>query len=277
MSKAVSKKERAARVFQENLQILRCPICSAAFAPKGGGIQCGNSHSFDLARKGYLNFLMSTQNKQYGKDLFLARKEVFAAGVYDPLVEEAALIVRRLGFAGPYVLDAGCGEGSFLARIHERLESARLIGMDISRDGIHLAASHGPAVMWCVADLPRLPLTTGSIDIVFNILSPANYGEFRRVLRPGGVLIKVVPGPDYLREIRSRLEGITAYSNEKVLAKLEENMEIQSRSVLQYQVRLTDELWQLIVKMTPLTQHRKLSGAPPRSVTMDFELIQAII
>jgi len=42
------------------------------------------------------------------------------------------------------------------------------------------------------------------VDARTDVLTPANYDEFRRVLSPDGMLVKVYPGQDYLREIRLR-------------------------------------------------------------------------
>ena len=275
MSRAVSKKERAAREFRENLQVYQCPICSSAFLSNEGGIQCGSGHFFNFARKGYLNLLMGAPSTHYSKDLFSARKNAFAHGIYDPLVDQVAALVEASGLQRPYGVDAGCGEGSFLARIQRHLAGARLIGIDISRDGIQLASTHEQPIMWCVADLAELPLAAGSMDIVFNILSPANYDEFRRVLKPDGILIKVLPGEEYLREIRLQLEGIHSYSNQEVVAKLRENLEIQRHVHLRYQVPLSMELWQLVIEMTPLTWHRQPGAVPPSDLTLDLELIEA--
>lgn len=63
---------------------------------------------------------------------------------------------------------------------------------------------------WFVADLKRLPVQNAAADVVLNVFSPADYGEFRRVLTPDGELLKVVPGPDYLLESDRRSQAICA-------------------------------------------------------------------
>ena len=40
-------------------------------------------------------------------------------------------------------------------------------------------------------------------DVILNILSPANYAEFTRLLKPDGLFVKVVPENDYLKELRN--------------------------------------------------------------------------
>ena len=277
MNEGISKKEQALRRFAANIDIFCCPICGDGFLVNVGGLRCSNDHSFDLARKGYLSLFTGPQTTQYNKDLFLARKKVFAAGVYDPLVGEIANLIKALNVEIPLVLDAGCGEGSFLARLYRDVRGSSLLGIDISRDGIGLATSHHEPVMWCVADVTRLPLRPKSTDVLLSILSPANYGEFRRVLKPSGVVIKVLPGENYLREIRQRLAGVAPYSNDDVLTKLEDNVNEQRKSLLHYEVHVTCELWKAMVQMTPLSQHREVHGEPPKSVTIDLQIVQGTL
>ena len=37
---------------------------------------------------------------------------------------------------------------------------------------------------------------------ILDIFSPANYQEFARVLKAGGAILKLVPGPNHLKELR---------------------------------------------------------------------------
>ncbi|MCK9525335.1 MAG: methyltransferase domain-containing protein [Limnochordia bacterium] len=274
MIEGVSKKEQALARFTSNIGVFCCPICGDGLRVQEQGVTCSRKHRFDLARKGYLNLFMGAQASQYNTELFLARQKVFAAGVYDPLVSTIAGLICDLEFELPFILDAGCGEGSFLARVANELRSAHLIGIDISRDGVNLATSHQAGIMWLVADLARLPLGPEKMDIVLSILSPANYGEFHRVLKPGGTVIKVLPGQDYLRELRERLPGVTEYSNEDVLSKFADKMDVQKSSRLHYSITMRDDLWQAMVRMTPLSQHRQISGQVPQRLTIDLQIVQ---
>lgn len=274
MNSGVSKKTRATKMFAANIGLFYCPLCGGDLAVRNEGVNCSLNHSFDVARKGYLNLFTGPQTGLYGKELFVARQEVFDAGVYDPLIDAVAGLIKQCNPETPLLLDAGCGEGSFLKRMGEHLKEATLLGIDISRDGIRLATSHHEPIMWCVADLAKLPLRAQSIDFVLNVLSPANYGEFRRVLKPGGALIKVLPGKEYLAEVRERLEGVVAYSNEGVMARLEDNIEVKKRLDLRYSVSVTRQLWNAMVQMTPLTQHRQARNGAPKAVTIDLEIVQ---
>ncbi len=273
MMKTINKKERAQRLFAENIELFRCPLCHQGFLPDtSSGLRCRNNHHFDFARNGYLNLLATRQNTDYDRELFQARREVFEQGVYDPLVTRVSTLIRDLGFTQATVVDAGCGEGSLLVRLGELLDGP-LLGVDIARDGIRLAGAHNTPVMWCVADLAQLPLRESSVDVVLNMLSPANYGEFRRVLKPQGYLIKVLPGTQYLQEVRTSLGDLPDYSNDGVLANLEANLLITNRERLHYHVPIAPEIWPSVFKMTPLTEHRVTLGEPAPELTIDLEIV----
>ncbi len=99
-----------------------------------------------------------------------------------------------------------CGEGSHLQRIIEGSNiPATGIGLDISKDGILLASKRYENSIWIVGDLAKSPFGDQSFHIILNILSPSNYKEFKRLLVQDGLVIKVVPRPDYLKELREVL------------------------------------------------------------------------
>ena len=107
-----------------------------------------------------------------------------------------------------------------------------------------------------MADLKRLPVKNGAADAVLSVFSPADYAEFRRVLAPDGELIKVVPGPDYLREVREavaeHLRG-GAYDNASVLAHLRAHAQVLSETPVRFVAPLTPADSRDFLRMTPLT------------------------
>lgn len=277
MPMKLTKKGKAYEQVQRNSELLSCPICSTGLrCIDGTSVHCTQNHQFDFARSGYLNLFVGQQRYQYGKELFAARRKVFAAGVYDPLIAQISSVLGGLPGPKPIILDAGCGEGSLLARLSQGLPQANFVGIDISRDGIQMAAAQPDEILWLVADLAQLPFQTASVDFILNVLSPANYREFKRVLRPGGLILKVLPGSDYLQEIRERLGGTQAYSNKDVLATLVQSMEVREKTKVYYEATVDAALWPSLVAMTPLTQHRKVVGEPPSSLTIDLEVIRGV-
>jgi SAM-dependent methyltransferase len=116
-------------------------------------------------------------------------------------------IVARVERSSPErILDAGSGTGHHLARIAARLPgSVTGLGLDISKDVARLVAQRWPSLAFVVADLwAEWPVHDAAIDLVVSIFAPKNFPETARVLRPGGCLALVYPGPEHLIELRDR-------------------------------------------------------------------------
>ena len=80
-------------------------------------------------------------------EMVRARREVFDAGCYEPIIGAVARTVQRLG--ARTVLDAGCGEGTYLARACA--SGAEGCGIDISKAAVRRAAKRYPQQRWAVA------------------------------------------------------------------------------------------------------------------------------
>ncbi len=236
--------------------LFRCPLCHGRLAAGETSLRCEGGHDFALSKKGYADFYPSARAGAYDDALFDSRSRFISGGFYRELVEELTALLDRYAPAGP-ILDAGCGEGSFLKAVCPNPTARPCIGLDLSRPGIQRAARGGGGWLWAVGDLSRLPLQTGSMAVVLNILSPANYPEFSRVLAPGGVTLKAVPGESYLREVRAlakdRLRRET-YSNERVLKLFEEKFELLETEEICSTYPLTPSQAADLIAMTPLTQ-----------------------
>lgn len=108
------------------------------------------------------------------------------AAVSEKLAEYAATSGEPLS-----VLDAGCGEGSHLARIREEVKARQPVafvgaGVDLSKAGIALAAKAHPELIWCVGDLANAPFADNRFAAILNVLSPSNTREFARMLKKTG-------------------------------------------------------------------------------------------
>ena len=107
------------------------------------------------------------------------------------------------------MLDSGCGEGYYTAAIYQALCAAgktpRMAGTDISKFILRLAARREKGVEFAVASSYHLPVADGSIDLLLNCFSPLAIEEFRRVLRPGGYFLYVVPSAMHLWEMKQVL------------------------------------------------------------------------
>lgn len=249
----------------EDVNMLKCPICGSDMeAHNQKSIICEQKHCFDLAKSGYINFLLQGSKTEYDKEQFKSRNIICSSGFFTPLEEEiSALIINEFNHTNSdliRILDAGCGEGSHLARIINSLNvgfprQLHGIGIDISKEGIQMAAKNHPYHSWCVGDLAQLPFKNKTFNIILNILSPANYAEFNRIIKPQGVLIKVIPDSNYLQELRAILFDKTdkqTYSNEKVKKLFEKNFNLIDEQSISYQVKMEKGNLEHLIKMTPL-------------------------
>ncbi len=80
-----------------------------------------------------------------------------------------------------------------------------MAGIDLSKFSLRWAAKREKAVEFAVASAYRLPVADGAVDLLLNCFSPLGLEEFRRVLKPGGVFLYVVPGPRHLWEMKTVL------------------------------------------------------------------------
>ena len=113
------------------------------------------------------------------------------------------------------VLDVGSGPGHAAQAMRQRWPKARIVAIDHALPMLRAMPARAgwnplrrPVDRVC-ADLRALPLAEGSIDVLFSNLClqwvadlPAAFAGFRRVLKPGGVLLCSTFGPDTLWELR---------------------------------------------------------------------------
>ena len=198
------QRPRRKNVMTDITCLLRCPLCGGAFSKKDNSLVCGKRHCYDIARQGYVNFVPGQKDMFYKKELFEARAAVFAAGIYAPVVARLSDVLSRYAPGeNPVIVDAGCGEGYYTKAVCPERAMTR-IGFDLSKDAVKLAARGKKTAAFFAADLKRIPLADGCADAVLDIFTPADYSEFKRILKPDGVLIKLAPRSGYLRSCGKR-------------------------------------------------------------------------
>ncbi len=255
----------------------QCPSCGMPLLIHDASLRCVQGHSYDVARKGYVHLHHKTVQSAYDKALFESRRTVFEEGFYQPVVSALDAVLQPIS---PHtLLDAGCGEGFYTDALSHLLPKCLMIGVDLSKDAIYSAAGRSSHAIYCVGDLNRLPFIDDSFDVILNILSPASYINFERVLKRDGFLIKIMPGREYLQEIRSRLPGNqTEYDDSLVPDYLKQHMSMITLDRLHYTHPLSDKSYAHFLAMTPLTESLsdnariELMRDPPSTITIDLQL-----
>ena len=258
-----------------------CPICQENLALVESSLKCSNRHSFDLAKFGYVNLAPQIkQSANYDKENFQNRQQILEAGFYQAILEGVSDLLTTNPFAKT-VLDIGCGEGFYSRKLQESHSDKTFYAFDISKDSVQIAAKSEPnwAVNWFIGDLARLPIKDASMDILLDIFSPANYGEFQRVLSKDGILIKVIPTENHLKEIRQMAQDQLTnkdYSNQDIKDHFQEHFIIQSRQIASLTKPITAEQRQALLSMTPLLFHvdqTKIDWSQLTEITIEAEIL----
>lgn len=258
-----------------------CPICQENLTLLETNFKCCNRHSFDLAKFGYVNLAPQIkQSANYDKENFQNRQQILEAGFYQAILDAVSDLLAS-SKTTTTILDIGCGEGFYSRKLQESHSEKTFYAFDISKDSVQIAAKSEPnwAVNWFVGDLARLPIKDANMDILLDIFSPANYGEFRRVLSKDGILIKVIPTENHLKEIRQRVQDQLTnkeYSNQDIKEHFQEHFTILSSQTASLTKTITAEQLQALLSMTPLLFHveqSKIDWSQLTEITIEAEIL----
>ncbi|VPI06622.1 23S_rRNA m1G745 methyltransferase [Streptococcus pneumoniae] len=258
-----------------------CPICQENLTLLETNFKCCNRHSFDLAKFGYVNLAPQIkQSANYNKENFQNRQQILEAGFYQAILDAVSDLLAS-SKTTTTILDIGCGEGFYSRKLQESHSEKTFYAFDISKDSVQIAAKSEPnwAVNWFVGDLARLPIKDANMDILLDIFSPANYGEFRRVLSKAGILIKVIPTENHLKEIRQRVQDQLTnkeYSNQDIKEHFQEHFTILSSQTASLTKTITAEQLQALLSMTPLLFHvdqSKIDWSQLTEITIEAEIL----
>ena len=258
-----------------------CPICQENLVLIETSLKCCNRHSFDLSKFGYVNLAPQIkQSANYDKENFQNRQQILEAGFYQAILEAVSDLLAS-SETSTTVLDIGCGEGFYSRKLQESHPDKTFYAFDISKDSVQIAAKSEPnwAVNWFVGDLARLPIKDASMDILLDIFSPANYGEFRRVLSKDGILIKVIPTKNHLKEIRQKVQDQLTnkdYSNQDIKNHFQDNFTILSSKTASLTKPITADQLQALLSMTPLLFHidqSKIDWSQLTEITIEAEIL----
>lgn len=233
-----------------------CPLCHAPLKIAAKNYRCPQGHQFDMAKEGYVN-LMPVQHKRSkdpgdSAEMMLARRAFLEAGHYDPLRKAVGeSLVTFLPEQAEAILDIGCGEGYYTAFFADLVagKGACAYGLDVSKTAIRFAAKRYPQAKFCVASSHRLPFADASLDAVIRIYAPCKAQELARVVKPGGVVITVAPGPRHLVQLKGLI-----YENVQLHAPDNETLtgfHLAQQHALAYPMSLTGAEAAALLQMTP--------------------------
>ena len=146
-----------------------------------------------------------------------------AAGLQARIGAELLERLELFRLAPGVVLDLGCGTGRVTRELKRRYPRACVIALDLAPGMLREARRH----QWpwrrferVCGDALRLPLQSGSVDLIFSNLMlqwceplPAALAEVRRVLTASGFFAFSTFGPDTLHELRSAWAQADGYNH----------------------------------------------------------------
>ena len=250
------------------MTILRCPVCQTDLLIEDKRYLCGTGHSFDIARQGYVNLLLSSQRPSNAPgdstEMIADRRAFLDSGHYLPLRELVLHHLNRLAEQLPArqqrVLDLGCGEGYYTAAFADPAKR-NLYALDISKPALLIAAKRSDAVTWCIGTSRALPFHDRSLDVVLNIFCRPHIAETQRVLSENGVLLLVGPGTNHLQELRAVLyDDVIKQDSHSLGDVLKSGFTVQQREVLSYQITLKGAAIGQLARMTPHYWRASITG-----------------
>jgi 23S rRNA (guanine745-N1)-methyltransferase len=272
----------------------QCPVCKKELEREDRRFVCGQNHSFDISKGGYVNLLLANQknSKEPGDSKFMAesRENFLGKGFYDPLADEVdGIISNEIKSARAdtaTILDIGCGVGFYCGRLKKALTEgclggrAEIHGIDISKPAIQKAAKKYPGIHFCVGSSFNLPYRDGSFNFVFSIFSPFEIAGLIRVLKPGGHILIVRPGENHLKELAELIYGKSEKQGNPAELLSTSGVSLVKESRLKYEITLDNNADIMnLVAMTPYYWHlnadNKAMLAVLRSLTVcaDFQVL----
>lgn len=246
--------------------VLACPHCMGALHLDAVGAHCDTGHSFDRAREGYLNLLVTgrlatTAVAGDTTDALIARRTFLSANWYSPIADALS---KTLGEVDGPVLDVGCGEGYYLSHVMSPMK----YGIDISKKAVQMASKLLPSAQFAVASAFRLPVLPQSLAAVFTVFAPHSFEEYNRVLVPGGKWVTVTPGPNHLVQMRPEYDTDTK-ADERFERRNEPPAEAVSAERVQFTLDLSSEAAEALFSMTPLRWQTAAAATPAQHVGVD--------
>lgn len=267
--------------------LFKCPVCNQPLEKKERVLCCKNNHSYDIAKKGYINLLLANQGNHFleegdKKDAVVARTTFLNTGVYDYLRQEIIKTMKSYFGDEPFnFCDLACGEGYYTTEIHQNFPEIQTYGVDISKAAITALCTRKNMLglqnfHMAIGNLDYLPFVDESFDCLLNCFAPINKTEFKRICRQNGIYIRVLPGPNHLLEMKEAL-----YENVRLNEPKEENLEgftLIDKKIISnvtiadnYQIKALLDMTPYAVKTSPQAKE-KLFSTQSMKLTTEFSI-----
>ena len=203
---------------------LRCPNCFHDLEPVTDRVLgCELGHRFDLSKHHSATLLPPRAPRTIGDDrqMLEARARLLDSGAYSPIADAIIESMRSARSRPPFdtasdvstatasaagaprIVDLGCGTGYYARALASAAPDSAVLLADRSPDAVRAAMRSVPGSTGVVLDLWRpLPIRDASADVALNVFAPRNPAEFARIVRPGGLLLVVVPTAAHFIELR---------------------------------------------------------------------------
>lgn len=274
--------------------LLLCPVCKGEMVkvPAARNFKCEHGHTYDIAKEGYVNLLLSNQKKSKNpgdsKDMVAARKDFLSKGYYHPVSNKINETIERFipkDKSAWSILDLGCGEGYYSQHLKKQLNKNDITidyyGLDISKEAVRQASKVNKDGIWIVGNNYSIPIPNQSLDCIFSVFSPYNLEECSRVLKKDGILLIVSPRPNHLIEMKSIIYSEVTEKEYKIQIggrEVIKSIEMVEENNVTFQIELPQEDMQSLLKMTPhfwktTTENKqKLNLYQSLIVTIDMSL-----
>lgn len=271
------KKNEYAKKFLEKTSIFICPKCHSKLELENNTLKCSFSHTFDISKKGYV-FLVDNSlykpSKIYDYNLFENRRNFIKLNFYDEIYKIIAKRINAEFNSKICILDLGCGESTHSKKIQNKIDIKNiLLGTDYSKTAIELSSDYNDNNnFYFIGDVNNLPLRENSVDVVVDFLSPYNSEEISRVLKKHSLFIKVVPGKNYLSELRKE-ENLKEYNKElEIKDNLKKHFELYEEINYKKTFNINEEQKNFLVNMTPLKKKEGNNIDTFQNITIDMNI-----